>query len=1100
MTKLGEFRGLRLAAFAAGVAAFLSLADLALAQGGTSGKVEGTVTDRDTGEPLPGAQVIVDGTQLGNIADDNGYYFINNVPAGAQTVTASFLGYQTESGQYRILLGQTTTANFSLSTEVIVADSAIVTVTEREPLVPRDNTISKSRFIKENVEDLPLSSVEDLVELAAGASVQQGGISLRGARPDDATVYVDGLNATDFSDVSAAGTNITNAGGEKSPLEFGQFSIEQLDVVTGGADASFGDAQSGTVNIVTGRGGAGFSGNLRFTTDAMKIERSNDFYELEGNVGGPLLPDGKASFFLSGSLFGTRGTNDNFGFDPLFEDVQEVGTRFGLDISREGFCDDQGCITPREDLPVLNIDNFVEEYLNAAAPGFFEDNDFFYNAGNSDFAPGVFSDRYTFSGKVAFTPTATTDLQLAYTRNRDQGFTNLLTTFNNFNNTIDKETVNFVVASARQIFYQEAERSLAVDARVGYFDDRFRRGAPYCLTAVGSPTCQQESSTPFPLLEGNQGGDDFFNFRFSDYELFLEDSVDNIIDSYSGSNAYADLEAIRQALNLGSAIPDAPTTRGGGPDIFGIGAFGNDGFPQPTAGFPRGTVKDGSNTNQDQIVNNREKRINVRADVDAQLSRIDRLQGGVDLKFFDVHKLAIGLGDRLFNTQYFVEPRLFGVYATNRIDLGDFVLDVGGRLDHFDHNTDLPEVPGIAKQDLDGDGSTLTEYETKNAFAPRIGVAHPVTEDTQVRFSYGVFNQLPGLDELYLNMTGDILSNDLNSNALVGNPNLDFQETRSFELGITHLISEDVVADLVAYNRDIDRGTAARNITTLQAGNVRQLFNVNNGNVRGFDFTLTKRFSNFWSADVTYSYLDSKLTDSDQDQFTFNRGFNSTADNPIDAPGVPAPADYDVTHKLSSTFSVRFPNDFADGGGAAALLRNFGVFATARFNSGLPYTRQPVSSGIFVEPINSSRRDSEFQADVRATRYFTLASDVELGAIFEVFNLFNNENPATTQFRPFLQTGVNNGVYNSTGSRLLDGREILLAEQQVTDDIVIADIGTDTPENQLTTEFRRFSDIDGDGVVTSREQRIMGILSYGGFNEVFAQAKRNYRLGVELRF
>ena len=128
MSQSGSFRFRGLLPFAGLALIVLSFAAVT-ASAQTSGKVEGTVSDRDTGQPLPGAQIIVAGTQLGNISDDNGYYFINNVPAGSQTITASFLGYQAESGQYRILAGQTTTADFALSTEVIVADSAIVTVT-----------------------------------------------------------------------------------------------------------------------------------------------------------------------------------------------------------------------------------------------------------------------------------------------------------------------------------------------------------------------------------------------------------------------------------------------------------------------------------------------------------------------------------------------------------------------------------------------------------------------------------------------------------------------------------------------------------------------------------------------------------------------------------------------------------------------------------------------------------------------------------------------------------------------------------------------------------------------------------------------------------
>jgi outer membrane receptor protein involved in Fe transport len=1089
-------------AFAGSLVVLLLAAVTASAQ--TSGKVEGTVTDRDTGQPLPGAQVIVAGTQLGNISDDNGYYFVNNVPVGSQTVTASFLGYQAESGQYRILAGQTTTVNFALSTQVIVADSAIITVTEREPLVPRDNTISKSRFVKENVQDLPLASVENLVELAAGASQQQGGISLRGARPDDATVYVDGLNATDYSNVSGSGLAAPSVGGERTPLEYGQFSIEQLDVVTGGADASFGDAQSGIVNVVTSRGGTAVSGNLRFTTDAMNIERTNGLYEMQGNVGGPLLSDGKASFFLSGDLLGTRGTNDSNGFDMAFDDVIEVGRRVGVDVSADQFCLDEDCFNVRPDLPARNIETFVEDYLNANAPGFFDENDFLSNDGNTDFTPGVFFDRYSFAGKLAFTPTATTDLQISYTRGRDQGSVggpaagtgNLIygSIFNPFNLAVFTETTDFAVASLRQIFYQEEDRSLALDARVGYFNDGFTQGQPY------DPTDQANG---FPLLDGNVGGEDFLNFKFSDYETFFEDSVQSLIDNYDGSNAWEDIETIRQALNLGTQIPTPPNTTGGGPDIYGIGAVTNgsglSGFPLPTVGFPRGDMS--AATGADLVSNNHETRWNPRADLDMQVSRIDRLQGGVDLKFFDIRKFGIALSSRLFNSQYFVEPRLFGFYATNRIDLGDFVLDLGGRVDYFDHNTELPEVPGIARVDRDGDGSTLRDYETKTAFAPRLGVAHPVTENTQVRFSYGVFNQLPGFDDMYLYMTSDILANDLNSNAIVGNPDLDFQQTKSFELGITHLLSDDFVLDLVAYNRDIEKGSAARFVVTPEAGQMSQLFNVNNGNVRGFDLTLTKRFADYWSGDVTYSYLDSKVTDSDQDQFTFNRGFNNTQDNPIDAAAQPLPADFDVTHKLAATFSVRFPKEFATGSTWGSVFSNFGVFTTTRFASGLPYSPQPVNDGIFIAPPNSARAQSTFQTDLRATKYFNLASDVELGAIFEIFNLFNNDNPLNVnQAIPFGATGINNGVYNTTGDRFLAGNETLLAEQQVSSDIVLADIDTSTPSGALTQEFRRFSDIDGDGVVTSQEQRIMGRLAFATQDELVGGPKRTYRLGVELRF
>ncbi|PJF33122.1 MAG: TonB-dependent receptor, partial [Phototrophicales bacterium] len=63
----------------------------------TVGKVSGKITDRETGEALPGANVQIDGTTLGAATDVNGEFVILNVPVGRYTIKASFIGYQTVS-------------------------------------------------------------------------------------------------------------------------------------------------------------------------------------------------------------------------------------------------------------------------------------------------------------------------------------------------------------------------------------------------------------------------------------------------------------------------------------------------------------------------------------------------------------------------------------------------------------------------------------------------------------------------------------------------------------------------------------------------------------------------------------------------------------------------------------------------------------------------------------------------------------------------------------------------------------------------------------------------------------------------------------------
>ena len=84
------------------------------------GKIQGRVTDSGSGQPIAGAQVVVVGTRLGNITNADGFYFINNVPAGVQDVQAQYIGYQTVTvRQQRILAGQTLTQNFQLAQSAV---------------------------------------------------------------------------------------------------------------------------------------------------------------------------------------------------------------------------------------------------------------------------------------------------------------------------------------------------------------------------------------------------------------------------------------------------------------------------------------------------------------------------------------------------------------------------------------------------------------------------------------------------------------------------------------------------------------------------------------------------------------------------------------------------------------------------------------------------------------------------------------------------------------------------------------------------------------------------------------------------------------------
>lgn len=84
--------------------------------------VTGTVTDVETGEPLPGATVLVKGTSVGTVTDMNGQYSIN-VPDDANTLVFSFIGYQKKE----VTIGERSVIDVSMELDVSSLSEVVVT-------------------------------------------------------------------------------------------------------------------------------------------------------------------------------------------------------------------------------------------------------------------------------------------------------------------------------------------------------------------------------------------------------------------------------------------------------------------------------------------------------------------------------------------------------------------------------------------------------------------------------------------------------------------------------------------------------------------------------------------------------------------------------------------------------------------------------------------------------------------------------------------------------------------------------------------------------------------------------------------------------------
>ena len=106
---------------------------------GTTGKISGIITD-ETGEPMPGVNVMIVGTTMGAASDINGEYFILNIPPGTYSIRATMVGYKPYVvDQVKVITDFTTNINFPMPVATLLLDEEVIVVAERA-LVQKDQT------------------------------------------------------------------------------------------------------------------------------------------------------------------------------------------------------------------------------------------------------------------------------------------------------------------------------------------------------------------------------------------------------------------------------------------------------------------------------------------------------------------------------------------------------------------------------------------------------------------------------------------------------------------------------------------------------------------------------------------------------------------------------------------------------------------------------------------------------------------------------------------------------------------------------------------------------------------------------------------------
>jgi hypothetical protein len=231
----------------------------------------GKVAD-DAGEPVILGNVVIykDGVFVaGTETDFDGNYNFSNTDPGTYDVQVSYVGLSTKKiAGVQVIAGKANKLDIELSSDAVNLDE-IVVVDYKVPLIEQDNTTSGGVITSDQIKNLPTRNINALAANTAGLAVADEGdeVAIRGSRNNATDYYIDGIRIR----------------GNLIP----ESEIDQLQVITGGIEAQYGDVTGGIISITTKGPSNAFSGGVEVESSALTDPYNQNLYGF--NLSGPIL-------------------------------------------------------------------------------------------------------------------------------------------------------------------------------------------------------------------------------------------------------------------------------------------------------------------------------------------------------------------------------------------------------------------------------------------------------------------------------------------------------------------------------------------------------------------------------------------------------------------------------------------------------------------------------------------------------------------------------------------------------------------------------------------------------------------------------------------
>jgi len=991
------------------ISLILTFLFISILSAGETGKLAGKVTD-DKGNPIPFANItIMDGETLvvGMMTKENGSYFIINVTPGVYDVFCMRGGFRTQKiPGVKISLDITAMLNIVMPQQAIAIEGFDVVEKKNEMIQPT-KTQSGGTISAADMEDLSVSDIEEVIATKAGVTLTNGEIHVRGGRSNELSYTVDGMSVSDPVDGGAALTIDTDA-------------IANMDVMTGGLTAEYGNAQSGMVNIITKSGSRDYSGKLEVISDHLINSPDNANSDvIKFAIGGPVL-----SPFVS-------SLRDKFTFyfnavgswsDSRYKDYYNLNPYDDLDGLVSSWSDYQQYdpYEGREDFIGFDMGNRNNNDYNANLKMKYKFNErqnitFAVRGDKYDHLPFSHGWRYALEHYAK-----TSGDQRQYIATYDQTIgsqINIKVKASMYEKSVNQSPRD-IVRDDWFALGSESEFDLYGDNRLGYTDGIFYLTDPD-INIVSDvedynwdyETTSDGSSVDVPFVEPGT----VWGTYIDDSNQMIQLRTDVEYQANETHGLKTGFEVIKHTIEkdqwrspwdlsenlyndyLQTCTPESIIAEGD--SIPGTGTFA------PVGGAEY-------YSREDLLA------ATIAASGLTDGYKAEPWQGGFYIQDAMIWEgLIINAGVRtdvwyLGGDYDIVTASYTGSYLES-IDPNHPMNETTYKVleDENDPNSQLvipdpilyPQAYAKYMSALDYHETIGDRFSTPQfMFSPRLGVSHPISERSVLHFVYNYQRQLPQMQ--YIFTTGrpiDVITNP-GSNVIVGNPELEDQTTITYEAGLQYQLHEDYVMDVTAYFKNIYNYVSTEERVDPADATLKwnEYVSEDYGSVRGIDLNISKFLSNFFSGSAAYS-------------LTWANGNHSTTSTANQESLREFPLTWDTRHNFNFnfTFKVGAGEEFYIPFTEAVLpLQDFSINFLYNLASGSPYTPIDENDELSQET-NSVIAPHTASANLKFTKNFSFGKNMKLRFYANILNLFDKDN--------YLN------VYAKTGNPFDAGAELL---------------------------------------------------------------------------